>query len=118
MKKLSLISKNDLSKIIFFGFLGLIIFNLANAQVGGVGQAPPTYTDINRVLENAKNFIYGLLIAIVVIMLIWAGITFVTAEGDPNRIQKARDRVMYAIIGIVIGLLAAGFFTIIEKFMQ
>lgn len=120
MKKITQFTKKYLSKIVLFSIVGLIVMGgLFLASVAyGQNTTPPTITDVNRILENVRNFIYGILGAIVVIMLIWAGITFVTAEGDPNKTKKARDRVLYAVVGIAVGLLAAGAFTIVEKLMQ
>ncbi len=113
MKKI----KNYLNKIFWGTILSLLTTSIVFAQ-GGIGQEPPTYTDIDRILTNVRNFVYGILGAIVVIMLIWAGITFVTAEGDPAKAKKARDRLLYAILGIAVGLIAAGAFTIIERFFR
>ena len=60
---------------------------LANAQ-------PPTVVssqdDIERILRNVRNIIWAILGFVVVIMFIWAGITFVTAEGDPGKTEKAK----------------------------
>lgn len=40
--------------------------------------------------------------------VIWGGIQFVTAQGEPDRTKKARQTVINALIGLVIALLAAG----------
>lgn len=41
-----------------------------------------------------------------VIMIIIAGLSFITANGDPQAIAKARGSIIYALVGIVIVALA------------
>ena len=45
---------------------------------------------------------------VAVAYVIWGGIQFVTAQGEPDRTKKARQTVINALIGLVISLLAAG----------
>lgn len=65
-----------------------------------------------------QNYIEGIIIRLLsmvvwpifvgasVVMLIWAGILFLTAQGEPEKIQKAQKAVMWAVIGIVVAILA------------
>jgi FtsH-binding integral membrane protein len=39
-------------------------------------------------------------------MLIFAGFRFITANGDANSISAARNMIIYAVIGLVIAVLA------------
>ena len=94
------------------GILSLCLPLIASAQVDTLVTSTD---DVIRVLNNVANIIYAVLAGVVVIMFIWAGITFVTAEGDPTKMEKARNRVLYAVIGIVVGLLAAGVFWLIRE---
>jgi intracellular sulfur oxidation DsrE/DsrF family protein len=75
-------------------------------------------SDVIKVLNNVKNLIWIVLGVLVVIMFIWAGITFVTSEGDPGKIGKARDRLLYGIIGIIVALLAGGVLMLIQSVMS
>ncbi|MCX6720219.1 MAG: hypothetical protein NTW11_00150 [Candidatus Staskawiczbacteria bacterium] len=40
------------------------------------------------------------------IMIVVSGIIFITANGDPEKIQTARTALIWAIIGIVVAILA------------
>ena len=40
------------------------------------------------------------------VMIIVGGIFYVTSAGDPGKIKKAKDTIMYGIIGLVIAVLA------------
>jgi multisubunit Na+/H+ antiporter MnhB subunit len=44
------------------------------------------------------------LVAVFVIVL--GGVQFVTASGDPTKVKKAKDAILYGVIGLVIAILA------------
>ena len=48
-------------------------------------------------------FIIGVLS---VIMIIYGGIIYVISAGDSGRVSKAKNTIMYAIVGLVVALLA------------
>lgn len=59
-----------------------------------------------NIITNLLNIVvWPIFIAASIIMFIWAGILFITAQGDPGKIAEARKAVIWAIIGIVVGLL-------------
>jgi hypothetical protein len=39
-------------------------------------------------------------------MLIWGGLQYVISSGDSKRVESAKSTILYAIIGIVVALLA------------
>jgi uncharacterized protein YacL len=45
---------------------------------------------------------------VAVAFVIYGGIQFVTAQGEADKVKKARQTIINAIIGLVIALLAAG----------
>ena len=57
---------------------------------------------VNRVI-NALFIVAG---AIAVIILIAGGIRYITSTGDSTRIQKAKDTILYAVIGLIVVILA------------
>ena len=59
---------------------------------------------------NTMLFIVGLL---AVIMIIYAGIRFVTAHGDEKQVESARLIVTYSVIGLIIAILAYALVTFI-----
>ncbi len=44
--------------------------------------------------------------AIAVVMIIISGITLITSSGDPAKVKKSRDTIIYAIVGIFVVLLS------------
>lgn len=58
---------------------------------------------IFRTITNVMLFIIG---AVSVIMLIIGGLRYVVSGGDSTAIQNAKNTILYAIVGIVVAILA------------
>jgi hypothetical protein len=115
--------KKGLKELIsLFTIVGLLTFCFVPLLVNAQDTPPPSPitdpSDIIRTLENVRNIIWAILGFVVVIMFIWAGITFVTAEGDPTKLGAARNRLMYGVIGIIVALLAGGILTLVMSLMR
>ena len=39
-------------------------------------------------------------------MIIYGGVLYTTSAGDPGKVKKAKDTILYGIIGLVIAVLA------------
>ena len=50
--------------------------------------------------------IIGVIGFIAVIVIILGGVQYTTSAGDSGKVKKAKDTIMYGIIGLVIALLA------------
>ena len=60
-------------------------------------------TGIFKTIANIMIFLVG---AIAVIMLILGGLQYVISNGDSKRVESAKNTILYAIIGIVVAILA------------
>jgi hypothetical protein len=52
---------------------------------------------------------------VAVIYIIMAAFNFVTAAGDPEKVTKARNFVLYALIGVLVAFAAKGLINLISK---
>ena len=69
----------------------------------GCGNGSSQVNDTLSAIINVFSAIVGI---VAVIMIIVSGLQFMTANGDPQGIAKARTALLYAIIGLVIVVLA------------
>ena len=69
-----------------------------NADEEGKGLMPTIQTIINLALA-----VLGI---VAVIIIIVGGVTYTTSQGDPAKITKAKNTIMYGVIGLVVALLA------------
>lgn len=65
-------------------------------------------TDLIKTIGNIITIILGLVGVVAVIMLIIGGFKYTVSGGNDKSVEAAKNQIMYAVIGIVITLLAAG----------
>lgn len=75
-----------------------------NIPTGGINQG-------ETVLQNGIGVILVLISIFALFMLIWGGIIWITSAGDKAKLDAARKRIIYAIIGLILAFLS---FTIIS----
>ena len=63
--------------------------------------------DLWGIVSTIINFILAIVGVIAVFMIIFGGIQYSTSAGDSGKVKKAKDTILYGIIGLVIALLAA-----------
>lgn len=67
-----------------------------------------TAFDVMGLVEKIISFLGWLVVAVSTAVLIWGGIMYATAAGDDEKIRKARKAMLGAVIGVLVGVLAAG----------
>lgn len=59
-----------------------------------------------QLIKRIVDIMLFLIGAISVLMVVVGGIRYVTSGGDPQQVKAAKDTVLYAVIGLVIAILA------------
>jgi hypothetical protein len=79
------------------------------------GGATPT-TPLPQMIGRIINVLLGLLGVILVCLIIYAGFLWMTAQGDPEKVKKAKQIMGNAIVGMVLIFAAYSIATfVIEK---
>lgn len=78
--------------------------NAACSAIGDCSSNPEK--SINNTVKTAINIITVVVGIVAVIMIIVAGAKFVTSGGDSSKVSSAKSSLVYAIIGLVIVVLA------------
>lgn len=71
---------------------------------GGCGGAPGS--SLSNRIKNIVNILSAIVGVAAVIMVIIGGFRYITASGDSNSINSAKNTIIYAVIGAVIATLA------------
>ena len=84
-----------------------MMFNKILTQIG-VLTPPKTYItgDPNAIAGNALSVGVVLLAILAVVYIMYAGYKFITAYGEAGKIKEAQNALMYAVIGLVVVLIA------------
>ena len=90
--------------ILFLVTLALPTVALAQEELPDL----PEDVDLFTMLASIANYLFWILLAISIIVIVYAGILFVTAAGNAEQVERARGIILYAIVGIIVAMLAYG----------
>ncbi|MBU3918285.1 hypothetical protein KKC63_00015 [Patescibacteria group bacterium] len=112
-------SKKIIGLISLVAVMGLVLvpaFALATVRPT-VGLTPvatePPLLEVGQIMTNIIRYMYGFIIVLVVLMAMVSAYMFVTAGGNPEQVTKARNWLMYALIGLAVAVLARGIVTLV-----
>ena len=120
-------------KTIFYAILGFVVLLVAGGVgaliadiLGGsaepidgveVGEAPITsFEGLIGVLVTISRWMFGILIALSIVMILYSAFLYMFSMGGEDRIKKAKDTLTYAIIAVVIAVFAGGIGVLIQNF--
>ena len=79
-----------------------------------IPQTPATQATLDKVL----SLIFVTIGAIAVLMLVIGGVRYIFAGGKPEDVTKARNMIVYSLIGLVIAALAAAIVNVIAALLK
>lgn len=90
-----------------FGFIAfLLLTNPAYAGLGGLWPDEIPKKDVLEIMNLIINGLLGIVGAVAVWFLIVGGSQYITSAGNPEQVAKAKNTIMYAIIGLIVVILA------------
>lgn len=69
-------------------------------------------------LDRAQGYLFAFALVVAVIMILWAGIDFITSGGDPKKVTVAKNKIKNALIGVVVILLAKGIILVLQDILK
>ncbi|MBR0467920.1 hypothetical protein IJJ53_03400 [Candidatus Saccharibacteria bacterium] len=79
----------------------------SNNSAGGVNYvAGGSGTELEGNITNILNGIIAALGIVAVVVMIIGGINYMTSAGDAGKVKKAKDTILYGLIGLIICVLA------------
>lgn len=70
------------------------------------GQGGAGAVTVESSIETITNVLLFLIGVVAVIMLIIGGIRYTTSNGDSSSVKAAKDTILYAIIGLIVAIMA------------
>lgn len=72
-----------------------------------------------NVIVNILNGVIAVAGVIAVVFVIVGGVQYMTSSGDANKVKKAKDTILYAIIGLIVCVLSFAIVNfVIVKFLK
>ncbi len=75
-------------------------------QCGEYEQNATKGNDLFNTLNVILNVVIGVIGFIAVAMIVMGGISFATSQGDTSKVAKARNTILYGVVGLVVAILA------------
>ncbi len=94
-------------KKFLIGSISAFLPLMAFAQ-NAIPQVVTSYSDVQLVLTTVGNWMFGILLSLAVLFLLYAAFTYLRAGGDPSKVDEAKNIIIYAIIAVVVAVLAKG----------
>ena len=63
-------------------------------------------TSANTLIKNIVNTMLFLVGVLSVIMIIYGGIQYVISVGDSGKVAKAKNTILYAVVGLVVSIMS------------
>jgi magnesium-transporting ATPase (P-type) len=119
-----------LLSVLVFGFVpltGRFGFNeplTVSAATGGEDVSvdvefinPITSNTLDQVINNLIDFIFTIALVVCPIVIIIGGFMFVTAAGDPNRLETGKKIIFWALVGLAMAIMAKGFVILLKALL-
>lgn len=74
--------------------------NTLTNNVGG------TKTNLESAVVGIINGVIGVLALVCVVVIIIGGVNYMTSSGDAGKVKKAKDTILYGVIGMIVCILA------------
>ena len=71
-----------------------------------------------QLLNSIVDFLFYLSLGLVPLMIVIAGFYFITAQGDPAKIETGKTLLKWAIIGFIIVICAKGIIQLLQQIFK
>lgn len=103
-------------KKIIISLIALSVLALPVMALAQVSNTPPTITtDLKGLGDVIVRAVWIVFTVIVIIAFVMAGILFLTAAGQPEKIATARMAFLWGVAGVVVGILAYTMITVVTS---
>jgi len=72
---------------------------------------------LEDIIQGVIDFIFGLALLICPIFIVWGGFQIATANGEDTKIKEGKQKITYALVGLVIIALSSAFVAVIKNIL-
>jgi len=103
-----------MKKIIVASVLASLLLPLA---VLATANEPGQITSLELALGKIRSGVWQIFAALAVIMFVIAGIEFLTAQGDPEKLQKARSFFLWGVMGVAVAVIGYSVLYVVQTYL-
>jgi Type IV secretion system pilin len=80
-------------------------------------KSPPTMPKITdpgqSSIATILQIVFSIVGALSVLMVVIGGMRYISSQGDPQQLSKAKGTILYAIVGLIVSILSVGIVTFV-----
>ena len=80
--------------------------------------AVETGDDVIAIFSNLLTWIWRMFAIITVMIFIFIGFSYMTSQGNPEKLTIANRWLLYGIIGLAVALLSGGMVALVQSFIE
>lgn len=87
------------------------LFAATDISPGDLPKAPTNSAQ----LENVLSIVLGIVGALAVLMIVVAGLRYITSAGDPEKAGRAKNGIILALVGLLLAIVAQAIVVFVVK---
>ena len=88
-------------------FLKIILsLQLPDLWGGNINKGNPDLEDLSQLIRNIANIAIALVGTVALLFLIIGGFYYITSAGNPDNVGKAKQTILYSIIGLILAIVS------------
>lgn len=95
--------------------VGAVVPTAPPSSVVSVSETP--IEAVVTLLVKLGGWFWGVLLALAVIFIVYAAFLFLTSGGDEEKVKKAKDYIIYAVVAVGVAILATGIVYLTRVFL-
>jgi len=95
-----------LSAVLVLFLVSVVAVPAIAAVKTGTKAGPEKMSDVVDLVKTIAGWFQAIVLAIAIFVIIYAGLTWMTAGGDEEKLGKARKMLIYGVVGIGVALFA------------
>ncbi len=79
--------------------------------------APNDFASVIGLIVTVAQWMFGMLMALSIVFILYSAFMYIIAQGNPERIDTAKRILIYAIVGLVVAVVAGGVGAVVQNFL-
>lgn len=88
-----------------------------NPDLPELPEGPQDFGEVIELIVKIGQWMFGLLMALSIVFILYAAFLYIIAQGNDVRIQAAKKILIYAIVGLVVAVIAGGASSVVQSFL-
>lgn len=96
----------------------LVIPLITMAQLATIPEKSIGIEGMMDIIDTAAQWLFNILVVAATLVVLWGALQFLFSGGDPEKVNQARDRIIYGLIGYGLALFSKAIISLFESFIN